>query len=94
MVNRHEFWNKYYVADENAPVQSKWLFTVMNRSHTNMTGLADKLHMSRQNISALINRRSGISFVVIVAICYLCDIDDDPEQVWKAIKEDRKEKLE
>ena len=94
MIGRQVFWNKYYVTDERASFQTRWLFAVMNVCHINMSGLADKLRISRQAVSALVNGHSKLSFVMVVAICFLCKTNDDPEEIWKMIEEDRKEKNE
>ena len=94
MIGKQVLWNKCYVIDDNAPFQSRWMFRVLNRGHMSMAQLAEKLHQTRQNISRLVNGKSRISFAMVVAIWYVCELQEDPEEIWKTIEEDWKERKE
>lgn len=72
-----------YEFSDDATEQTRWLGSVLERTGFKQRELADKLHMTRQNISALLLNRGKMSFVTIAAICKLCDLDDDPEEVYK-----------
>ena len=95
MVDRKVFWTKRYAIDDDAPFQSKWILRVLNRSNMSMAQLAEKLHLTRQNISKLVHGESRISFATVVAIWYVCELhEEDPEEILKTIEEDWKERKE
>ena len=74
-----------YAFGDEATEQMRWVGSVLERTGLNQRELANKLHMTRQSISALLHDRAKMSFVTVFTICKQCGLDDDPEEVYKRI---------
>lgn len=81
---------RYYDITEDMPFQEKWLLGVLNTCKMNLSDLASKIHVARQTVRLYANNTSALSFPVIVAICYVTGMKDDPEEVYERIRRERK----
>lgn len=89
MSDQKAVYKKCYVLNEkDSSIQQKWLVSVLNRCHCNMTGLAEKLHVSKQAISTYMTMTTQLPFPMICAICYVTGIPDKAEKVYEAIQKD------
>ena len=81
-----------YKAADDAPEQTKWLVSVLNRDGLNYTEFSRRIHITKQTVAYYVNSDRKIQFVYIAAICWAFHLDDDPELVWKKIEADWKER--
>lgn len=79
---------RYYEPESNASPASKWLCDVLNYSGFTQSDLAEKLHMSRQSMSKLMCGVSKLSFCQMTAIIYVCELDSNPERIWREISQE------
>ena len=83
---------RHYEVDENATFAQKWIRDVLNDHELNYTSLARMLHVTKQTISNWLSGASpSIPFTVVATIIYLLDMDDDPEEIYSRIANNKGE---
>lgn len=59
-----------------------WMYENMYKNNLSMTDIADKLHMTKQNVSHHYKKGKDISYVNILGYCKVFGIDD-PDKVYE-----------
>lgn len=80
---------KIFYAAPGAPKQELWMVRLFNSRKLNCTTTAKKLHTTKQTVSNYANCVYEIPFMFIAAACRVFDLEDDPEEVYREIQEDR-----
>ena len=71
-----------YFPDEDASEAQKWLCRVLNMCGMTQSEIADKLHTTRQSINKLVNGNTELTFDKICAICWACDLGENPDKIY------------
>ena len=66
----------------------EWLAQNLFRTGMTLREVAGKLHVSRVSISEHLNGRHNQTFRDVIAYCWLFDSTDDPNDIYKLVKEE------
>lgn len=67
--------------------QSRWLTNALNERQITVSELARRMHVTRQMVYNLLHGHQRMTFLHVIAICYLLKLEDDPKEIYKQINE-------
>lgn len=81
---------RFYKTDENASYQAKWLADVLNQCGLTCSGLAKKIHVTRQSVSNWLLDKNRMTYNSVVVICYRLSLAENSDEVYTNMRNDWK----
>ena len=79
---------KFYATYKTRTKFGDWMAQNLFRTGMTLREVAEKLHISRVSISGHLNGSHDPTFKDVVAYCWLFDSTDDPNDIYKLVKEE------
>lgn len=72
----------------NGTLFDTWLITRLNENFMTMSDVAEKLRYTRQSMSNIKTGKLKPNFVMIVALCWIFGMKDDPNEIYSYVEKD------